>query len=273
MAEHTPTTDEIRYRVENDWEPYGDGSFDRWLAQHDAELRAEVERLRAVSAAQPYETERELAVALDEARQQVADLRAGIEALLPGETVNVYAGGGNLVSQRRVVDPDHLRTLLAGSGEQPGEGRGPVRDGWCCWTCADLAAAADLAPAAPDSADVRERVRDVFVNAERRESFGGTDIDALTDAVLAAVGQGVTAVQAWDEGYAAGLRDAPRGEPGGTPNPYRAALCLAEREPCGCAWCCASNAPGVMPGAGHNICPAQKDRAAVRPSGQEQADD
>lgn len=51
----------------------------------------------------------------------MADLRAGIEALLPGETVNVYAGGGNLVSQRRVVDPDHLRTLLSGSGEQPGE--------------------------------------------------------------------------------------------------------------------------------------------------------
>lgn len=71
----------------------------------------------------------ELAHERDEARQQLADLRAGIEALLPGETVNVYAGGGNLVSQRRVVDPDHLRTLLAGSGEQPGEGRGPVRDG------------------------------------------------------------------------------------------------------------------------------------------------
>lgn len=96
MAEHMPTDAEVR-------ECFVDGAegdfigedFDRWLA--------EVRRER------------------DEARQQVADLRAGIEALLPGETVNVYAGGGNLVSQRRVVDPDHLRALLAGSGEQPGE--------------------------------------------------------------------------------------------------------------------------------------------------------
>lgn len=99
-------------------------------------LRAEVERLRegagrALVDRDAYRAE------LDETRQQVADLRAGIEALLPGETVNVYAGGGNLVSQRRVVDPDHLRTLLAGSGEQPGEctpcdtcGR-DQRFGWC----------------------------------------------------------------------------------------------------------------------------------------------
>lgn len=39
-----PTTGEIRYRVEHGWEPYGDGSFDRWLAQHDAEVKAEALR-------------------------------------------------------------------------------------------------------------------------------------------------------------------------------------------------------------------------------------
>lgn len=41
MSEYTPTTGEIRYRIERDWEPYGDGSFDRWLAAHDAEVRRE----------------------------------------------------------------------------------------------------------------------------------------------------------------------------------------------------------------------------------------
>lgn len=81
----------------------------------------------------------------------------------------------------------------------------------------------------PDSPDVRERVRGVLTDAARRESFSGTDIDALTDAVLAVVGQGVTAETAWDEGYAAGLRDAPRGEPGGTPNPHRAVVRSGEQ--------------------------------------------
>lgn len=28
-----PTADEIRYRVEHDWEPYGDGTFDAWYAK------------------------------------------------------------------------------------------------------------------------------------------------------------------------------------------------------------------------------------------------
>lgn len=41
MSEYVPTTDEIRYRVEHDWAPYGDGSFDAWLAAHDAQVKAE----------------------------------------------------------------------------------------------------------------------------------------------------------------------------------------------------------------------------------------
>lgn len=32
------------------------------------------------------------------------------------------------------------------------------------------------------------------------------------------------------------------------------------RAPDGCAWCCASNPPGVKPGSGHEICPTQRDR-------------
>ena len=43
-GEYVPTADEIRYRVEHDWEPYGDGSFDAWLAAHDAQVRAEALR-------------------------------------------------------------------------------------------------------------------------------------------------------------------------------------------------------------------------------------
>lgn len=34
------------------------------------------------------------------------------------------------------------------------------------------------------------------------------------------------------------------------------------RTPDGCAWCCASNPPGVKPGSDHDICPAQRDRIA-----------
>lgn len=173
------------------------------LAQRDVELRAEVERLRAVSAAQPYETERELAVALDEARRQLANLRAGIEALLPGETVNIYAGGGNLVSQRRVVDPDHLRTLLAGSGEQPGE-RDATPDeahdiGYAKGHTDGYreALAEHPAPAVPDSPDVLRAKASAAVavlHAEKFRELGRlATADEVTDAVLAVVGQGVTA--------------------------------------------------------------------------------
>lgn len=40
MSDLVPTTDEIRYRVEHDWEPYGEGSFDRWLTAHGREVAA-----------------------------------------------------------------------------------------------------------------------------------------------------------------------------------------------------------------------------------------
>lgn len=50
-AEHIPTTDEIRYRVEHDWEPYGDGSFDAWLAQVQAEARADERKRVALQSA------------------------------------------------------------------------------------------------------------------------------------------------------------------------------------------------------------------------------
>jgi hypothetical protein len=32
---------------------------------------------------------------------------------------------------------------------------------------------------------------------------------------------------------------------------------------CGCAWCCSNNAPSVMAGGAHDICSAQKARAAL----------
>lgn len=60
--ESTPTTDQIRFRVEHGWEPYGDGSFDRWLAGYRREVlsaeptKAEVEAAaRAIAALAPGE--------------------------------------------------------------------------------------------------------------------------------------------------------------------------------------------------------------------------
>ena len=43
--DHTPTTEEIRQRYENGFDDYETGleDFDRWLAAHDAEKRAEWE--------------------------------------------------------------------------------------------------------------------------------------------------------------------------------------------------------------------------------------
>lgn len=38
VSDYTPSTAEIRFRVDHGWEPYGDGSFDRWLADHDTEV-------------------------------------------------------------------------------------------------------------------------------------------------------------------------------------------------------------------------------------------
>ncbi len=33
---------------------------------------------------------------------------------------------------------------------------------------------------------------------------------------------------------------------------------------CGCAWCCSQNAASVIPGKGHEICPAQRGRRILR---------
>ncbi len=214
MAEHTPTTETVRdCFVDGAAGEFIGEDFDRWLTAHDAELRAELERLRegagrALVDRDAYRAE------LDEARQQLADLRAGIEALAdtkPGATGRA------------------LRALLAGSGEQPGEPEYPkpcstcgthydacttrIRSGKkaCCGTCGYTAtheqnaweererkrAMVRPAPVVPDSPDVRERV-DVAIHRvlSARSSQGlpvETLAERLTDAVLAVVGQGVTA--------------------------------------------------------------------------------
>lgn len=45
MTEHTPTTEEVREHWRSAWHPRNpeasDASFDRWLAAHDAEVRAQ----------------------------------------------------------------------------------------------------------------------------------------------------------------------------------------------------------------------------------------
>lgn len=101
----------------------GDGGVYACPVCRLSELRAEVERLRAVSAAQPYETERELAVALDEARRQLADLRSFASWLVSLDDDNPDSPGRQ---ERRTVTLsqiiDRARVALAGSGEQPGEG-------------------------------------------------------------------------------------------------------------------------------------------------------
>lgn len=154
-------------------------------------LRAEVERLRAVSAAQPYETERELAVALDEARRQVADLRARIESVQKA------------IENNRGIDRawDALNALLSGSGEQPGE-----VEGYC--TCHDdqkgrtrdcgvkvHREAGRPAPVVPDSADVRSVVaaRVAFEEAGvRLMAVAGADATRYLDALGRAVAAGAT---------------------------------------------------------------------------------
>lgn len=196
----TPPGERVKPSVEVGVCEHQNANYLRMMSERDA-LRAEVERLRAVSATQPYETERELAVALDEARRELADLRAGIEALLPGETVNVYAGGGNLVSQRRVVDPDHLRTLLAESGEQPGE-RDATPDeahdiGYAKGHTDGYreALAEHPAPVVPDSTDARGELLHVLDSHGIDTYIDGTGAEVgvqnlITD-ILAVVGQGV----------------------------------------------------------------------------------
>lgn len=224
MAEYTPTTETVR-------ECFVDGAegdfigedFDRWLAEVRREaaekavvevgvcyhqnaqylammserdaLRAEVERLRGVERGWQHdraEWERER----DEARQQLADLRAGIEALAdakPGATGRA------------------LRALLAGSGEQPGErarcsGCGPG------YRVGDEGCRHRPAPVPSDSADaLRDRVAEALWNFDRpvtqgwaeavrvaeRNVGGYTAADvwayrSRADAVLAVVGQDVT---------------------------------------------------------------------------------
>lgn len=161
MAEHTPTTGEIRYRVEHDWEPYGDGSFDRWLAEHDAELRAEVERLREDLDFERGQCAR-LAGLADKAERQVADLREGIAVRADAATsilnrVERVRGASDwLSSLRQAIDALHA---LAGSGEQPGDRPAPV---------------------VPDSAGLRGVIASAAPFA---------DLDALDRAVVRPIGQ------------------------------------------------------------------------------------
>lgn len=167
------------------------------------------------------------------AEQERDRLRAGIEAL---------------AARFDRIDPQwwvarETNALLAGSGEQPGEERE------FCKSQKPPHYPHRPASVVPDSRGLRERVRGVLTDAARRESFSGTDIDALTDAVLAVVGQGVT----------------------------------AEVEDEECAPDCDERAACDKTGLGHSMCGRCEHGeprhhgghfhcAAVRPTGQEQAD-
>lgn len=127
-----------------------DRDANAWQARAEA-AEAEVERLREANVYLTARVDRgdnATSDALDdrdEARQQVADLRGRVEALLPGETVNVHAGGGNLVTQRRVIDPDRLRAALAGDTTEAG-----------CSTCGGTGTAA-WEPGAQRNSDADEQ--------------------------------------------------------------------------------------------------------------------
>lgn len=179
-----------------------DDAVDPWRVAH--------ERDTAIWAA----AHRDLLAERDALRQQVADLRAGIEGLVShasrevtdakaGETYAAEVDQGVLLASeqaRRYAWETVFRkaSALAGSGEQPGERPLPCHQG--VRGCTEVGEhyhpdekyARDT-PVVPDSAGLRERVRGMIVATAQREFFNGTDIDALTDDLLAVVGQGVTA--------------------------------------------------------------------------------
>ena len=107
----------------------------------------------------------------DEARQQLADLRAGIEALAdtkPGATGRA------------------LRALLSGSGEQPGE-RARCSECGPGYRVGDEGCRHRPAPALPDSADVREALDNLRAFALMSNATGRAKVDAWHAAVLAVV--------------------------------------------------------------------------------------
>ena len=73
MSDYTPTTEAIRGRIIQrgiGWGFYGLDEFDRWLATHDAEKRAEweasSEQMSVKGQSQPAEDEREALAEMDE---------------------------------------------------------------------------------------------------------------------------------------------------------------------------------------------------------------
>lgn len=198
MAEYTLTEAEVRECFQASAEGldfkreyYERGeAFDRWLAAHDAELRAEVERLRdaltntrAAMGARIEDRDRMLRDIMrerDEAWQQVADLRAFASWLVSLDDDNPDSPGRQ---ERRTVTLsqiiDRARVALAGPGEHPGDRPAPV---------------------VPDSADVRERALDAAYRAlnargrrSRLDEARWPEVPLVVDAVLAVAGQGVTA--------------------------------------------------------------------------------
>lgn len=160
-------------------------------------------------------------------KRELADLRAGVEALAARMervgrcewTPHVRALLADVATSRPDLDTPGARgNGVAGSGEQPGETfRVEVRGHGYGKTLAMAERVADAverrglpaevlpvpAPVVPDSAGVRERVRDalfraVYTRMRWVDVGAGTqaDIEAQTDAVLAVVGQSVSTEQA-----------------------------------------------------------------------------
>lgn len=115
MDEYTPSTDEIRYRVEHDWEPYGDGSFDRWLVAERARVAAETaEKITlqaAIRSAPLFER------AWDEGNAMGLDGWTGPER---GSEPDQHAIDRREKTVDRLVDDLRARTARAQGGETDG---------------------------------------------------------------------------------------------------------------------------------------------------------
>lgn len=205
MAEHTPSPQAVEaFRAawhEADAEGDEGNRVSRGLAaalaHHDAELRAEVERLRAEQERHalandgcvPGAAYRDLAAAH-------ADLRAGIIAAVTALNREFYRRPVTWI-ERLAKD---LRALLAGSGEQPGEAESRTRAGfrYCreCRVRVDDEHGHDRpAPVVPDSTDVRGELLHVLDSHGIDTYIDGTGAEVgvqnlITD-ILAVVGQGV----------------------------------------------------------------------------------